>query len=252
MRNRRERHTDRDAAEQLLRRASSGPTADPHPIAELLARAAGPASNGELAGHNAALAAFREARLTPVPQPRRPSMLKTTLAKFITVKVLAVAATVTAAGGVALAAGTGTLPGPLQKTAHDVLGAPAATSSPKGGKPTAGPTSTPSAKPSKPSAKPSANAASPSPSLVGLCRAYAAGVSDNPGAALENPAFTVLITAAGGKDKVKGYCATVLADPPGNKPTAGPTTTPDAKPGNRPSEQPGNKPTTAPTKTPAP
>jgi hypothetical protein len=52
---------------------------------------------------------------------------------------------------------------------------------------------------------------SPSPNLRGLCTAFNAGVGENPGKALENPAFTVLITSAGGKDQVGTYCTALLA-----------------------------------------
>ena len=52
---------------------------------------------------------------------------------------------------------------------------------------------------------------SPSPSMVGLCHAVDAGNKDDHGKALENPAFTALVTAAGGKDKVDLFCATLLA-----------------------------------------
>ncbi len=54
-------------------------------------------------------------------------------------------------------------------------------------------------------------AATPHPSAVGLCQAYTEGAGTAPGKTLDNPAFTSLIEAAGGKDKVAGYCAAVLA-----------------------------------------
>jgi hypothetical protein len=50
-------------------------------------------------------------------------------------------------------------------------------------------------------------AASPHPSLLGLCRAWAAGATDNRGHAATNPAFSALVTAAGGPDAVTGFCA---------------------------------------------
>ena len=79
--------------------------------------------------------------------------------------------------------------------------------------------------------------------MVGLCAAYHAAVADNPGKALNNPAFTVLITAAGGKGNVAAYCATVLASSSGtpSHPTAAPpahpsvpTTHPTAGPSSPP------------------
>jgi hypothetical protein len=104
----------------------------------------------------------------------------------------------TAVGGAALAARTGNLPESLGRGAK-----PSAHASPFA---------------------PARGKASPSPSLVGLCRAYHAGAGDNPGKALENPAFRALIDAAGGKDKVTAYCTTLLANQ-GSK-AAGPSHSP--------------------------
>ena len=134
-------------------------------------------------------------------------MIKTTLAKLATLKAAAALAAATAAGGVALAASSGTLPNPIAGAAAD-------------GNKTAAAHAT-----ARPSHQPSHGArgdASPSPSLVGLCHAYTAGAGNNPGKALENPAFTALITAAGGKDKVASYCVTVLAAAPGSTAAANP------------------------------
>ena len=148
-------------------------------------------------------------------------MVKTTLAKLLTVKAAAAAMAVTAAGGgIALAATNGALPSGADNT-HSQASTHAT---------------------ARPSAAAHANAAAgadadhgsaaPSPSLVGLCRAYAAGVHDNPGKALDNPAFGALITAADGKDNVSDYCADLLKDQPAtgssakadNQPTTRPTT----------------------------
>lgn len=52
-----------------------------------------------------------------------------------------------------------------------------------------------------------ARQSSPSPSLVGLCHAYTAGAGSEHGKALDNPAFSALITAAGGRTGVDAYCA---------------------------------------------
>ncbi len=52
--------------------------------------------------------------------------------------------------------------------------------------------------------------AAPEPSLVGLCHAFPA-VANSHGRALDNPAFTTLITAAGGADNVAAYCQVLLA-----------------------------------------
>lgn len=148
-------------------------------------------------------------------------MVKSVLVKLLTVKAAAAAIAVTAVGGgLAYAAGSGALPGlgtdnaPSQAAAHATRGPGAAPGS-----------------------------AAPSPSMVGLCRAYTAAVADSPGKALENPAFAALITAAGGSDKVGDYCTGVLADQPG---------APTAIPGMRPTSVPGNAPATRPTPKPTP
>ncbi len=118
--------------------------------------------------------------------------------KALAVKTAVVAATLTTAGGVALAATTGALPGSL-------------------GNERVSPATSASNHPAKPSVAPSDGAdkdgaqGSPSPSLVGLCHAYAAGNKAEHGKALQNPAFTALIRSAGGADKVESFCAAVLA-----------------------------------------
>ncbi|MEU4714647.1 hypothetical protein AB0F73_13450 [Micromonospora purpureochromogenes] len=146
-------------------------------------------------------------------------MLNTALAKLLTLKVGATALAVTATGGVALAAANGTLPNPL-------TGASA--------KPSAHATGTPADK-VKGEKSPGAKG-TPSPSLVGLCRAYTVKAGDNPGKALESPAFTVLITTAGGREQVAGYCTTLLAaekGKPSHRPSvmpSHPTGKPDARP----------------------
>jgi len=140
-------------------------------------------------------------------------MLKTALAKTLTVKAAAIAAVVVG-GGVAVAAGTGALPNPLGKPAASHSAKPDHANSAKG---------------------------SPSPSLEGLCKAYAAKPDGERGKALESSAFQALITAAGGLDKVADYCTTLLpsAKPGGGKPSdlpakptdhpAGPVATPSHK-----------------------
>jgi len=199
----RSRRLDRRTAEEILDGAPGGRD---HALNALLAAAAGAASEAELRGEHAAVAAFRAARLAPAPRARRRLMIKTMLAKLLTTK-LAVAAAATAAvtaGGVAAVAATGNLPGSPDShsastsatTAGSATSTTAATESSHGDAKSTG-------------AEPSG---SPSPSLVGLCHAYTAGAGAEHGKALESPAFTVLITTAGGKDKVDAYCTKVLAD----------------------------------------
>lgn len=129
----RSRRIDRDTAEQLLGGAVGGPSAGQDAsltgpdastgrtgVAHVLAAAAAPAVADELAGEEAALAAFREARLAPVPAVpapsapvRRRSMATAALARAFSTKAVAVVLGATALGGVAVAAGTGNLPSAL-------------------------------------------------------------------------------------------------------------------------------------------
>jgi hypothetical protein len=221
---------NRTTAEQLLRGGSASPLADDDVLASLLVAAAAPSHGRELAGEVEAVTAFREAHLSPATQPRRPLMSATT--KLLAVKALLAAMGITG-GGVALAAATGHLPSQLG-------GTPAAASSAQA---SASATATASASGS-PGSSP---AASPSPSLHGLCQAYTAGVGSNPGKALDNPAFTALITAAGGKEKVAAFCTSLLATKPGHTPSPHPTGKPSSLPTQAPTAHPTGKPTTIPT-----
>ena len=150
-------------------------------------------------------------------------------AKLLVAKAV-LAAVGVSGGGVALAAATGHLP-------SNLTGTPAAASS------AATATVMPSAS-GNPASRP---AASPSPSLRGLCQAYTAHVGSSPGKALDNPAFSALITTAGGKDKVTAFCASLLATRPGNGPTAHPGGKPSSLPTSANTAHPAGKPTAVPT-----
>lgn len=178
-------------------------------VAALFADASAPSHAHELEGLSAALTAFSASQ----PNPRR-SPVKTLLASLLAAKALAATAAVASIGGIALAAATGSLPPAAQNAAHHLVRAPAAASThaASGRSVTSPDTTDPT-----PQVTPSAT---PSPSLVGLCRAYGAGVATAKGKALDNPAFTVLVTAAGGSAAVPTYCAGVLAAAPGGKPTS--------------------------------
>jgi hypothetical protein len=80
--------------------------------------------------------------------------------------------------------------------------------------------------------------------MTGLCNAFAAGAGSDHGKALDSPAFTALISTAGGRDRVDAYCAQLLADqhgttkekdkgngPPTSHPASGPDH-PKAHPGH--------------------
>jgi hypothetical protein len=208
----RTRRFNRRTAEHLLRGAAAGRGVEgTAAVTSLLGAAAAPARDDELAGQPAALAAFRAARLGPVPQPRRRSVIKSALAQSLTTKIAAFAVAAVAFGGVATAAVTGHL-------------------SPHTGPTTpVPPTSSHAAAPVQLSTSDNAERATagggpavPAPDLTGLCHAYTAGAGSDHGKALDNPAFTALITAAGGRDNVAAFCAGLLPSASG-KPSGPPT-----------------------------
>ncbi|KLL11213.1 hypothetical protein [Protofrankia coriariae] len=194
----RPRRIDREDAERMLRGVPVDPTAGSGPLADLLAAVAAPARADEFAGEEAAVAAFREARLVPVNQLRREPMIKIALAKLLTVKIAVAAVAATTVGGVAVAASTGALSSPGE---HEAA---------------AGITTSASAQAADPSAHvPAAGAIAPA-SLPALCHTYTATAAEHPdrsGKALDEPAFSLLIAAAGGKGKVTAYCGEILKVP---------------------------------------
>ncbi len=189
----------RQDIEQMLDGAPARADAT-RPLAALLHAATAPAHPKELAGEQAALAAFEAAQLDPVPIPRRQNVLKSTLAKILTVKAAIILAAAAGTTGVVLASTSGALTstdGPSQqRPAH-----PRATHSP----------THPSAGTPRSGDQEGKSGDAPSPSMAGLCQAYEAHKTDNPGKALDSPAFTALITAAGGQDNVDDYCDTIAA-----------------------------------------
>ncbi|MEV7519404.1 hypothetical protein [Streptomyces sp. NPDC091371] len=220
----RSRRIDRATAEQLLDGAGAGAAPGHDALAGLLAAVSAPAGDGELAGEQAAMAAFRSARLAPVSDGSSAVVAAPRKRKLRTPAMLLgakVAATVAAAalGGVAVAAGTGNLPAAL------------------GGKPE-------SSAPARAASAPSLDAAEPTPrklagspeavpaELAELCRAYAANgggaqPAPAPSEVLSEPRFAPLVAAAGGPAGVPGYCAPVVG---------GQGTTPGGSPAPRPTE----------------
>jgi hypothetical protein len=231
---------DRRSAEHLLAVGPMGIRDGHRPLSALLTAAAVPARPDELASEQIIVAAFRTACLSPAPLSGRLTMFKTTLAKVLTVKALAIVAATGTAGGVALAASNGTLPNPLKESGSGLSAAhPSASKSHNPGD------DAKASKDPKASKGPDASKA-PSPSLVGLCHAYSAGNKDEHGKALENPAFTVLITTAGGKDKVDSFCQALLASAAPDKGNAQSSAKPDnPHPTGGPAEHPTAKPSTS-------
>jgi hypothetical protein len=217
------RQAARAHQDAVLRGAPSGSEA----VDRLLAQASAPAHADEVVGLAAAVTMF--AQITPRRNP-----VLSTLAKLLAAKAIAIGGAA-ALGGVAVAAAAGALPAPVQDFAHDAVRAPAAESSTHPA-PAVQELPTSSSSPS----------ASPSPNLIGLCRAYDAGVADANGKALSNPAFTALVIAAGGQEGVASYCTTVLAAAPDRKPTALPSQAQSHKPSSHPTGAPSTHPTGAP------
>jgi hypothetical protein len=195
--------------------AGTEPPAEPapglQPVADVLAALrAGPTSD-ELAGEARALAEFR--RGTGVPAlPRRSRHRKRQVpASRLRVKVAA-AVGVAALGlaGLASAAFTGVLPTPVQRLAHDAVGAPSASS----GSPVTSQLHRAKRRPpASPGAiDPAAHTAVPPP-----CAAYARA-SANGSPAQRAAAFRDLIRAAGGVGKLTAYCGRAMPLPGGLDP----------------------------------
>jgi hypothetical protein len=191
------RPMSRRTAERMLAGGAVG--ADHERLATLLSAAAAVRS-GAQPGEQQAVRAFHAASLAPA----RPARVG--LRRILAVKVAAAVA-LFAAGGVAVAATTGHLPGPL--------GGPHPATSPG---PSAGSSG------ARPDASPGPSASEDA--MVGLCRAYTARGPVERGKVLETSAFRTLVEAAGGRDLVEPYCSTVLAAADGSGRSAKPKKTP--------------------------
>ena len=130
MNTRHSRRISRKAAGPLLDGATGLGTADAKapaeldPLARVLAAAAAPGREHELADEQMAVAAFEANHLASDASSRRGQMIKSPLAKLLTTKVLAAGLTLFAGGGVALAASTGTFSGSAPAAAHSSAPAP--------------------------------------------------------------------------------------------------------------------------------
>jgi hypothetical protein len=215
---------DRRTAEALVRPDRHGDAGQPA-LAALLAATVAPARAGELGGEAAALAAFRAAQHAPVPRRRRLSMLKTTLAKLLTVKIGALCVAALGVGGVAVAASTGNLPDRPWHSSNP----PASAKHQLGARPSG----TPSVRPSHPQTLP--------PGLVALCRNYIGRDADHRRRSLDEPGFHDLIGPAGGKDRerVDRFCDKLIHDWPSGAPSGAPSR-PD--PGQHPTTRPSGDP----------
>jgi hypothetical protein len=185
---------DDDSADRLL--AGRLDPADAPPgyaeAAAVMAAATAPSRPDELDGVESSLNAFRAVLVLPPSSPRRPHML----VRFLTVKTaVAVFTGALLIGGVAAAA-TGTLPDAAQRLAHSLVSAAPA------------PAGDDQAQSAADSAKgPEVGGAA----KAGLCTAYMAGKGGANGGRDSSVAFKALEQAAGGADKVAGYCSDVAS-----------------------------------------
>ncbi|RIV41305.1 hypothetical protein D2L64_00925 [Micromonospora radicis] len=241
----------RSGADQLLDGArgprNATPAADsPDRLAGLLRAAAAPAREPELAGEEAALAAFRAARQAapagPAPRPRRRPFTTGAV-----VWIAGVAATATA--GAALAAvrldrpDQPSVPPPVPVTVSPTPAPTGAGARPNGigTSPSVGVTGLPdgvdgpSASGAGPvGGEPAATSPAPTPGLgepdpdatvqvgpgnssntadrAGHCRAYLSKSERQREKALQTPAFNELVVAAGGAEHVLAYCQQLLTE----------------------------------------
>ncbi|MDG4801883.1 hypothetical protein [Micromonospora sp. WMMD980] len=234
---------DQETVERLLDGSSGDAPAAPGGLVRCLdAVRAGPRP-GELDGEAAAVAEFRAARATAAlggrqtfaDSARRPPVgagdhaddrPARRFATLLGAKVALATAAATLTGGVALATVTGNLPGAGRGEAppphRDASAAPSTTGS------------TPTIRPTRPATGPTAGLPDPT-SPAGLCAAYRAVGEVERGRALQAPPFAGLVAAAGGPERVPGYCAGLLdaagsPGPTGPPSGTGPTGPPGATP----------------------
>jgi hypothetical protein len=242
------RRISRKAAEQLLDGAAgrgqgtpaAGAAGAAGQIVSVLAAATAPGHDDELAGEQMAVAAFEANHLASVANFRREQMIKSPLAKILTVKVIASVLAVGASGGVALAASTGTFSSSNPGSAPS-FGGSSTTSSvtpPAGFIPSAPDSASASPSPSaggaggqQPQVSTPASASSSPASIpqtaAGLCNALAGDVAGTSGSltkaaqqqalasgklsgTVQSPEFSSLVSTAQSAANVPDYCALLL------------------------------------------
>ncbi len=114
--------TDADLAALLAGTADAAPGL--RPVADILGALTAEASSGELAGEDRALAEFRRRTGAPAAQAARPRSARLTTRFGVKVATVAAGAAVVL-GGAATAAFANVLPAPIQRFAHETIGAPA-------------------------------------------------------------------------------------------------------------------------------
>lgn len=225
------------------------------PLSRLVAAAKAPGQPWELAGLEAATAVFMTAAASPIDGHLAQGMIMMPdrHRRTIAAKLVAAVAGILAVGGVAYAAtSVGAANSAHRAPASSATDSSSATASQSATTSSSATESSPVGSGSTSASgteSPSHPVGTPSPSLVGLCRAWLARPADA-GKADQSAAFTVLVTAAGGKDNVIGYCATVLGSPSASASDGSPSaaaTPSHGKPGSLPtSSSAGGKPSSVP------
>ncbi|MFU8873817.1 hypothetical protein [Micromonospora sp. SL4-19] len=201
-------HMDQEQAECLL----VGPVGDapqqgPEVLIRLLAAVRSAPRTHELSGEAAAVRGFRAMLDGSAPVVVSPPAHRFR-AGWFSAKVTLAALLAATTAGVAVAATTGARPWP-SGGAHDATATPSAGTG-SGSAPAAGPHLSPAPDPSPPTPAPGPSDRPGRPaSLAGLCTAYRAQVGQRRHP-LEAPPFADLVSAAGGPEKVAGYCDRLL------------------------------------------
>jgi hypothetical protein len=217
---------DDDTAARLIDGALDAGDAPPgyDTVVGVLAAAAAPPTAEELSGEPAAREAFATARQSgpPVRTTRRRGRAPALVASGLLIALL---------GGTAAAA-TGSLPGDLQGTAHDLLGGIGVDVPDRGhGAPDRSASGNGRSHGATPDATGSGDQTLTETAAAGLCNAY----SSRSGRA-QGTAFERLATAAAGtpgatdRERISAYCAGVTAHPP--VPTEPPVVEPVPDPGS--------------------
>ena len=185
------------------------------PAAEMIAALSEPPATSELAAEASALAVFRTAGRGPAGRAGSRHRRHRWLTALPSVRLgAAAAAAAVALGGATAAAYAGALPAPVQKLAHDTVGAPPAH---------------PAYPAHRVTAVTQSHPGGTGPTPHGLCTAYAR-LKAQGSASQKAVAFRRLATAAGGPASVTAYCATVTR----------PGTTPPGKAASHPASHPAS------------
>jgi hypothetical protein len=221
-----------DELERMLRGAAAGPGV-PARLERIIGAGRAPGHPGELAGEEPAVAAFRAAsrtRATPATSSR-PAPVRRFVVRMAAVKIAA-AVGVLAAGGLAIAAATGTIDPRALLGANPESSVPARPTSGSGtaGTPAAGPSSTPAGTPRPATAAPGGGLTAAA--AAALCRDFLALPPGQAKKLLQDPPYDALTTRAGGGDEVAEHCAALLGTASGPpEPDQGkPSRSPRARP----------------------